>query len=124
MRGQQFSIGCSIGLVTVDANNSGLADIMKRADGACYLAKEKGRGRIQLAALGASELDRRQQAASWVPKIQEAVYRDQFCLYAQTISPIFAKGKGDYLEVLVRYRSRTGEVINPGTFCPLPSVLI
>jgi len=41
--GQSFSVGASIGLVTVNASYNTAADVLRAADAACYAAKQRGR---------------------------------------------------------------------------------
>jgi len=40
---QTFSVGVSIGVVSVHAESGGLVEIMRAADSACYTAKDRGR---------------------------------------------------------------------------------
>ena len=40
---QTFSVGASIGLVSVDASYGSAADVLRAADAACYAAKQQGR---------------------------------------------------------------------------------
>jgi diguanylate cyclase (GGDEF)-like protein/PAS domain S-box-containing protein len=46
---QQFSIGVSIGLVTIDAQSPDAVSVLKTADAACYRAKKEGRNRVYIA---------------------------------------------------------------------------
>ena len=41
--GQSFGVGASIGLVVVDATYTTAADVLRAADVACYVAKQRGR---------------------------------------------------------------------------------
>eukprot|EP00917_Polyrhabdina_sp_WS-2016_P025375 GHVP01054705.1.p1 GENE.GHVP01054705.1~~GHVP01054705.1.p1 ORF type:complete len:489 (+),score=89.68 GHVP01054705.1:138-1604(+) len=41
-----FSVGASIGLVSVSSESPGLAEVMKSADSACYAAKATGKGKV------------------------------------------------------------------------------
>lgn len=47
-RGQEFSIGISIGLVKIDERTVKREDAIDAADGACYQAKRDGRNRVQI----------------------------------------------------------------------------
>ncbi len=44
--GQDFEIGVSIGLVTIDSSSGNASSVLKAADRACYAAKNTGRNRI------------------------------------------------------------------------------
>ena len=43
---QVFSVGVSIGVALLDAKAGAIHDIVSKADNACYVAKEKGRGQV------------------------------------------------------------------------------
>lgn len=44
--GRSFRIGASIGFATIDAQVSSVADVLRKADQACYVVKRAGRGRV------------------------------------------------------------------------------
>ena len=46
--GMPFTVGCSIGLVTISEGGHTLAEVLRAADTACYVAKEKGRNRVHV----------------------------------------------------------------------------
>ena len=45
--GRCFSVGVSVGLLTLDAGSGGLEEVLRQADSACYDAKAAGRGRVR-----------------------------------------------------------------------------
>ena len=45
---KQFNIGASIGLVVIDETTESIIDLLKKADAACYAAKDQGRNRIHI----------------------------------------------------------------------------
>jgi diguanylate cyclase (GGDEF)-like protein len=47
-QGKQFSVGVSVGLVAVDGDSGSIADVLGRADTACYTAKDMGRDQLQV----------------------------------------------------------------------------
>ncbi len=49
--GRTFAIGVSIGLVTFADGDSTVADVLRMADAACYVAKDKGRNQVQVYAV-------------------------------------------------------------------------
>ena len=116
--GNQFSVGCSVGVVPITGNNDGSVEIMKRADGACYVAKEQGRGRSHLSEAGDQDILNRQGAAHWAFRITDAIESDRLVLFAQDITPLDSPEDGDRFEVLVRYRAEDNELIPPGAFIP------
>ena len=46
--GHTFGVGVSIGLAPVGADADAASDVLRRADAACYAAKELGRNRIDV----------------------------------------------------------------------------
>ena len=55
--GKTFRIGASIGLVAITSATGSFTELFKRADAACYLAKDRGRNRIQVYNSSNTELD-------------------------------------------------------------------
>jgi diguanylate cyclase len=45
--GNRFSVGASVGLVSVDGGFATAADVLRAADAACYAAKKRGRSRVE-----------------------------------------------------------------------------
>lgn len=112
-----FSVGVSIGLVNTSVGPLDLAEILSAADSACYLAKERGRNRVQVFSLEDGDLSVRHGQMEWVGRIQDALREDRFCLYAQSIVDLRG-GDGGHCELLVRMLSSSGEVIAPMAFIP------
>ena len=57
--GKTFGVGASMGMVPINAGAGDKSDILKRADAACYVAKERGRNRIHVYHGEDSELAKR-----------------------------------------------------------------
>ena len=118
--GNHFSISASIGLVCVSDADTSLAEVMRSADIACYMAKEKGRNRIQLHIPHNSEVSARFHELDWVQRLRQALRDNRFTLYAQDIIPLSATAdNGRYIEVLLRLNGDDGSQIPPGLFVPI-----
>ncbi|TMH57531.1 MAG: EAL domain-containing protein [Betaproteobacteria bacterium] len=116
---RSFSTGVSIGLVNVKDGPFTLADVMSAADAACYMAKEKGRNRVQLYHAEDSELSVRQGEMEWISRLQKALKEDRFVLYAQDIRGLDAgREHGTHCEILVRLLDERGELVPPMAFIP------
>ena len=114
-----FRIGVSIGLVNISDAGYTLSEVLKFADAACYMAKEKGRNRIQVYHPQDSDLSERQGEMEWVGEIHRALEEDRFVLYAQEIVEVGDPGKrGRHFELLVRMRNVRGDLIPPMAFIP------
>ncbi|VAW91126.1 diguanylate cyclase/phosphodiesterase (GGDEF & EAL domains) with PAS/PAC sensor(s) [hydrothermal vent metagenome] len=114
-----FSIGASIGLVSIDENSDNLTNILSTADTACYIAKERGRNRIHVYEQGNAELEKRKGEMQWVPTITKALEDDRFKLFYQPIVPVNQHRKiPNHIEILLSMISEDGQQIPPGAFIP------
>jgi diguanylate cyclase (GGDEF)-like protein/PAS domain S-box-containing protein len=115
-----FSTGVSVGLVTPTPGMRALKDVMKAADLACYMAKEKGKNRVQVFSYEDEELSARHNEMEWVARLKSAIQRDKFCLYAQKVMALGGAepSPGRHVEILLRMLDEDGQVISPMVFIP------
>ncbi|MGH8747363.1 MAG: diguanylate cyclase domain-containing protein, partial [Burkholderiales bacterium] len=85
---RSFTIGASIGVAQVADGSLTLTEVLGAADEACYMAKEKGRNRVQYYRPHDSDVSRRRGEMEWVARLQRALLDDRFVLYAQEIRSI------------------------------------
>ncbi len=113
-----FRIGISIGLVVFDGENSSLTELMKRADAACYRAKNLGRNRVHLYEAEDQGLVQQHGEMRWVEKINLALDEGRFVLHAQPIVPVNNLSDEHHYELLIRMVDTEGKIIPPGAFIP------
>ena len=96
-----------------------MTSILSAAESACYAAKDAGRNRIHVGAVGDLELAERHGRMRWIKRINEGIERNRFCLVAQDIAPVAAADDGrERFEILVRLREDGGELLSPEFFVP------
>lgn len=111
-----FTVGVSIGVVSIKGGGNNNADILALADAACYQAKDKGRNRVE-AAPQDKEMAHGRSEMLWLSKINTALEKDRLILHCQRISPIASGGRQHY-EALLRMRDDEDKLIMPMAFIP------
>ncbi|MCB1742658.1 MAG: EAL domain-containing protein, partial [Gammaproteobacteria bacterium] len=114
-----FAVGVSIGLVMLDNAKGSPGELQKCADLACYAAKRGGRNRVHVFREDDSSISSDHQAMHWQVEIRNALDENRFTLFAQPIVPLHDFAHPRLLkELLIRMRSRDGELIQPFAFLP------
>ncbi|WP_019412063.1 EAL domain-containing protein [Pseudomonas psychrophila] len=118
-KGRPFLNTISIGLVHIHQMPVTLEASLRAADMACYMAKEKGRNRVQVYHEDDSELSLRFGEMAWVQRLHVALEEDRFCLYSQAIVPLgSAQEDSGHIEILLRLEDENGRMILPDSFIP------
>ena len=115
----------SIGVVDLRVNAPDDAKLALRyADVACYMAKARGRDRVQVASSTDGELTRQVGQVSWAGQIRDALAHDRFDLYIQPIClstddfDPHRRVEHTHHEILLRMVGEDGSIIAPGAFIP------
>lgn len=117
-KGRPFMTTISIGLVHIAQLPGTLEASLRAADMACYMAKEKGRNRVQVYHPDDSELSMRFGEMAWIQRLHVALEENRFCLYAQEIAPLGPEQGAGHLEILLRLHDENGRIILPDSFIP------
>jgi diguanylate cyclase (GGDEF)-like protein/PAS domain S-box-containing protein len=119
-KNRSFTIGVSIGLVNLADGPHTLASVLSAADAACYLAKDKGRNRVQVYRPEDSEVTLRRGEMEWVHRLHRALAEDRLCLFSQPMRAMHATGpqQAQHEELLVRLIDEQNELIPPIAFIP------
>ena len=112
-----FELGVSIGLVEIDGESGTAETALTAADSACYVAKQRGRGRIHVYSARDEVKARERGEIQWLQRVQRALKENQFELYSQSI---IATGglvdRGPAAELFLRLTDETGKLVTPSQF--------
>ncbi|MES1949642.1 PAS/PAC sensor(s)-containing diguanylate cyclase/phosphodiesterase [Salinisphaera sp. S4-8] len=112
-----FRLGASVGVASIDREAIDANELLRRADTACYLAKEKGRNQVYVYHGDSDETLTRHGDMQRMQQISEALDSDSFELFAQFIQPIDRRENPGYgVELLLRVRDTDGSVLSPQNF--------
>lgn len=116
--GIRYSVTLSVGLVEFGTCTSlAFSDAFSLADIACFLAKEKGRNRVQVSHASDLEVTARQNDMDWANRIKDCIKEDRVVLHAQSLSALSARHETmQCREILARMRDKQGNLIFPGSF--------
>ena len=115
---KSFQVGVSIGAVEVNAISGSRGEVMRKADTACYVAKDAGRGRTHLYLDSDEAVMLRQGELNWATRLQRALEHGEFELHGQRIACPGHEDEGPYYEMLVRLREADGRLVPPMAFLP------
>ncbi|NHZ93017.1 EAL domain-containing protein [Massilia sp. CCM 8733] len=117
-KGRVFQLGVSIGLTPIDGGTISVEEAMRRADHACYIAKDRGRNRIYVHYKGDLDFAQRRSDMHWVTRLTHAFQNEQLQLYYQPILPLDDGDGPLHYEILLRMRNGRNGPIGPGIFLP------
>lgn len=115
---KSFQVGVSIGAVEVNAMSGSREEVMRKADTACYVAKDAGRGRTHLYLDSDEAVMLRQGELNWATRLQHALEHGEFELHGQRIVCPGHEDEDHYYEMLVRLREADGHLVPPMAFLP------
>lgn len=115
---QQFQLGLSIGIAMPGDEPCSVADLMRMADTACYVAKRTGRNRACV--YRERDIDGMAPAAEFnaVNELQLAFDEQRLRVYAQKIVDLRTR-RTVGIELLTRMIGQDGQIIGPDRFLPV-----
>ncbi|KQU79184.1 PAS domain S-box protein [Mesorhizobium sp. Root102] len=118
--GRPFNTSVSIGMVQIANAQVTIEETLRAADVACYMAKEKGRNRVQIHSDCDMALQERFGEMAWVQRLHAALEENRFRLHAQEIWPLNdeATEAGAHIEILLRLTGEDGSFVTPQSFIP------
>ncbi len=118
---RSYQVSASIGGVLIDRPGVLVKDLLAQADTACYMAKELGRNRVHFYSERDDETVRRHGEMEWANRLRWAVDEGRLVLAYQEIMPLPlppVAEAGPSVELLLRFRDESGELVVPGVFLP------
>ncbi len=116
VNGRRFELSLSAGVALIDGQQSA-AEVLARADMACYGAKTSGRNRVEPYREGANIVTGLSGDAEWSLELKDALQENRLRLVFQPIVSV-NNGRVSSYEALLRLLGRDGRVILPMTFIP------
>jgi len=114
---QEYSVSASIGISFFGGETGyDFAQALAAADSACFLAKDKGRGRIQIADLSDDDVSQQHEDMDWTHRLKAAMREDRIVLFGQNIVDLSAPEQVVHQEVLSRMLDEQGNYLPPGKF--------
>ena len=116
IEGQSVSVSPSIGMAIFPRDGDTTEALIKNADAAMYLAKERGRSNYQFFNKGLAESA--QRAFTLETRMREAIRAGGFLLHYQPQVRV-SDGSVTGIEALIRWPQPNGEWIEPNEFIPV-----
>ncbi len=121
--GSTFNIGVSIGLTPISSVDESISEVLRRADTACFVAKDAGRNRIHVFHFDDQELEDRHEEMKLVSTINSALDENRMELWQQSITHVDKINKKldsakVHFELLLRMRDKEGNLMGPEAFLP------
>ncbi len=115
---RSYMISASIGGVVSDHTGVLAKDLLTQADTACYMAKEMGRNRVHFYAERDDQTVRRRSEMDWANRLRWAIDEHRLRLAYQEVWPLPLGDGKPGIEMLLRFREESGELVAPGVFLP------
>jgi EAL domain-containing protein (putative c-di-GMP-specific phosphodiesterase class I) len=123
-------VGASFCVVPFGAEMGRASEVLGAADHACRLAKENGRGRVQVYLEGDDQMAKGRRSIAWVAGLQRNLEEGRLRLFAQTIQRLVPRARGGtkgggvgpvpavttegaHFEILVRLVGEDGRMESP-----------
>ena len=118
-RDQHFEIGLSVGLIAIDKDSQDPAQMLTRAELACFTAKDHGRNKMHIYRKEDDELTKRHTEMMRAAGVTGALQEDRFRIYCQPIVALSPKNTESlHYELLIRLMDPKGDLIMPASFIP------
>jgi diguanylate cyclase (GGDEF)-like protein/PAS domain S-box-containing protein len=115
LKGSNYRISTSVGIVTYPEHGSNFQELLSNADLAMYQAKEEGRNRWHVFLHSEQAREQLSAKVTWKDRIEQALADKRMTLHFQPIMQI-KSGEISHYEVLIRMLEKDGTLVMPGEF--------
>ncbi|MGY6630917.1 MAG: EAL domain-containing protein [Wenzhouxiangella sp.] len=116
---QSLQLTASLGISLADDSLTTAGRLIKRAEAACFAAKERGRNRSCLFSDDDARMSEASERMYWVREAGRALRENRLLLHFQTIEPARHDPEAPIrAELLLRLRQPDGQIICAGVFMP------
>lgn len=112
------NISICIGIAEILPDDNAAEIVMKKAETACAIAKEKGQNRIQLFDSSDQDTQQYQAEINWAIQLRQAIEHDRFVIYQQPLQALTSEANGVQYELLLRMQDEAGNLVPPAGFIP------
>lgn len=114
---RQFKVTASFGVAILTDDYDSVTDVLRDADTACFLAKDRGRNCVHVHVQDDATVSERRQQMAWINRLDAAMADNRLLLARQPI--IDCSGLGvPHWEILLRLCDEDGDIVTPGFFLP------
>ena len=118
--GRTFSVGASIGIVTIDDRSTSIPTVMSQADTACYSAKQRGRNQVCVYDSADMAQSQRHDETDLLARITEQLEHNGFVFFTEPVVRCDTRATSDpfYYELTLRMPSGDGPPMPASEFLP------
>lgn len=114
---RQFKVTASFGVAILTDDYDSVTDILRDADTACFLAKDRGRNCVHVYVQEDAMVSQRREQMAWINRLDAAMADHRLLLARQPL--VHCAGVGvPHWEILLRLRDEDGDIVTPGFFLP------
>ena len=115
-----LSVTVSIGITPITADAQRPAELLRRADDACAVAKRAGRNSVKVYEHGADGGERSVDDAVWVRRIRQGLEQNLFHMTTQWVMPAAGvRSEGEVFEIQLALEDEEGFWASPLAFMPV-----
>jgi len=114
-----YTVGICVGVAPVSETLDTPEAIVLAADSCCMKAKQSGRNQVKIYSEEDDDFHLFKEEAVWISRITDAIEKDTFVLFRQSIVRINNREGENHFELLLRMKNPDGGIWTPNLFLPV-----